>query len=72
MTELTPKSYPIGTKVKYGHLTIEKTAHGWFDSNYYKIWVDESKIGTVYEIKIPSVETPGETNCMRKIVTNPS
>lgn len=29
-------------------MIIEKTAHGWFDTSYFKIWVDESKIGTVY------------------------
>lgn len=48
MTELTPKLFAIGTKIKLGHLTIEKTAHGWFDSGCNEVVVDESKIGTVY------------------------
>lgn len=44
------KTYPIGTTIKTGIMYLTKRPHGWVDAGCNLVIVDESEIGTKYEL----------------------
>ncbi len=46
-----PSTYPVETKIRIGTMLVEKRPHGWVDLGGNEVVVDESLIGTTYQLE---------------------